>query len=356
PVRVVDKHTAIRRSGYARQLVGAVGKNGLQFGRGSGGSFGRIGGGLLGGGVVGAAGCGQQGQSRHGRNGATITRLAKIGEAGYAAGRQQIGVGAGRAGGQFAHRAGDIEQYPVPPAAAGGRGGAGHEVAGARIPVRALKLINVAPNEFDNAFVVLQQPANQGEAVVAGVFLLRQVREEQEAFQRSRRIVAQLPDALGHIVGPVGGLLHVVFGYLNEGRWQVAQRLDGGVQRRGVNLRALSRVGDVHVVHPLHQRGSQEPVLAIELVGFRFEVGIHDGPHQDLQLDVRAALGLGLQRGDGRHVAAYAVAHYGQVGAIHVDFSPVFRYPFRGRVDFVDGLRKLRVWRRRVVDEYRREA
>ena len=63
---------------------------------------------------------------------------------------------------------------------------------------------------------------------------------------------------------------------------------------------------------------------------------------------------LGQKSRRQRHIAANAVAGQSQPAAVHTYLTAVFGHPFHGNVNLLDGLRKPRFGRRRIVDENRR--
>ena len=75
---------------------------------------------------------------------------------------------------------------------------------------------------------------------------------------------------------------NVVLGDLDQRGRQAFQLLEARAQRRRMDVRSLRGVGNVHVVHPLHERGGKEAVPAELTIRFGLEVGVEDRPHQDL--------------------------------------------------------------------------
>src|SRR5690606_5060381 len=54
----------------------------------------------------------------------------------------------------------------------------------------------------------------------------------------------------------------IIFSYLNESRWQTFKLFYARPQGRRVNIPAFFRIFDVHIIHPFHQRGSEESVFS----------------------------------------------------------------------------------------------
>ena len=73
------------------------------------------------------------------------------------------------------------------------------------------------------------------------------------------------------------------------------------------------------------------------------EIGVRHRPQQHLVPDLRRAPVLGHQTDHSRHVAAYAVAGYGETLAVDVELLAVFGDPFGRSVGLKDGSRIARL-------------
>lgn len=87
------------------------------------------------------------------------------------------------------------------------------------------------------------------------------------------------------------------------------------------------------------------------VIGSGFEVGVSNGPEQELEFDFGSIVLFGHEGNGGGDVATGTVAYDGEVFAIDIDFCAVSGDPFGGGVGFVDGDRVFNFRRAGVFDE-----
>ena len=132
--------------------------------------------------------------------------------------------------------------------------------------------------------------------------------------------------------------------------------LSGRLQRRGVDFLPLLGIGRVGVPEPLHHGAGEKIAVGEFVIGTGIEIRIGDRPEHDLAFERRASLVQGLERDGSGHVASYAVPDDAEPACVHMDFLAMCRDPFRGRMDFIDCRRILRLGRGRVVHKNRGES
>ncbi len=122
----------------------------------------------------------------------------------------------------------------------------------------------------------------------------------------------------------------------DEGGGQPLQLVEGGPQRRGVDLGPLRGVAGVGVPEPLHAVAGEVVALGELEVGRGVEVGVGHRVQQDLRLEVDPRALLVHEGEDGRHAAADRFAGDGDPRGVQAVFRAVFEDPLAHGVVLLD--------------------